>query len=84
MAYALEVTDFSRHVRGAADHFKFRVSEHSLACGQVRGNSLVVTYGKLGAAAHPRDRAEVEAVLERLYGTVVVVEGEQPAPVEPA
>ena len=60
--------EYAKFVEGAEDHFKFRVGEYSIANGAVGGRRLVVTYGKLGAAAEPREREGVEHHLTTLYG----------------
>ncbi|MCA9665121.1 MAG: hypothetical protein KC503_06020 [Myxococcales bacterium] len=67
-----QIDEFSKFVAGAADHFKFRLSQFSLAAGTIGGRSLVVTYGKLGAAAAPRDREWVERYITRRYGPITL------------
>lgn len=65
------IDEFSKIVDGALDHFRFRVSDHSLASGIVGGRSLVLTYGRLSRAADVGDRVRVERFLGEIYGRVV-------------
>lgn len=69
----IAINEFSRHVAGALDHFKFQVSEYSLANGSVGGTAIIVTYGKLGAEALAEDRPWVEKFLCSTYGPISVV-----------
>lgn len=66
----VEIQRFSTFVEGAADHFRFRIGDLTLASGTLAGTTLVVTYGKLGADAPPQDRVGVERVLIEVYGPI--------------
>jgi len=64
----VRVEPCSQMIPGASDVFRFRISDVSLATGVVGGEELIATYGKLGAAALPVDRVDLEAFLADRYG----------------
>ena len=72
----VHIDEFSKFVKGASDHFKFRVSPYSTAHGSVGGCALIVTFGKLGANADPRDREWVERYLRENVAPISMLEPE--------
>ncbi len=72
----VHIDEFSKFVKGASDHFKFRISEYSLVNGTVGGCALMVTFGKLGADADPHDREWLERYLSKNVGPIEFVEPE--------